>query len=106
MKVTLFNERQTRKEFSYRNSPFPFFFFPLIFTRFGIHMFTKKSKTNLEETSLPLEEKDIKKSEEINDPSLKEDYVELKHVNKVYNKKVLLVFVLDSLLFLIFLQPI
>ena len=51
-------------------------------------MFTKKSKTNLEETSLPLEEKDIKKSEEINDPSLKEDYVELKHVNKVYNKKV------------------
>lgn len=51
-------------------------------------MFTKKSKTNLGETSLPLEEKDIKKSEEINDPSLKEDYVELKHVNKVYNKKV------------------
>lgn len=53
-------------------------------------MFAKKNKDNQEnnEMSLPLEEKDIKVSEENNDPTLKEDYVELKHVNKVYNKKV------------------
>ena len=38
------------------------------------------------EPTLPLEEKDIKKEEALPDPDLKEDYVELKHVNKVYNK--------------------
>ncbi len=40
------------------------------------------------EPTLPLEEKDIKKEEALPDPDSKEDYVELKHVNKVYNKKV------------------
>ena len=40
------------------------------------------------EPTLPLEEKDIKKEEALPNPDLKEDYVELKHVNKVYNKKV------------------
>ena len=53
-------------------------------------MLVKKKKDNQDnqETNLPLEEKDIKVNEANDDPSLKEDYVELKHVNKVYNKKV------------------
>lgn len=50
-------------------------------------MFAKKKKDDMVAT-LPLEEKDIKVTDEKVDASLPEDYVELKHVNKVYNKKV------------------
>ena len=46
-----------------------------------------KEKENQEMTT-PFEEKDIKENEEITDPNLKEGYVSLEHVNKVYNKKV------------------